>query len=367
MMRQVVSLIVAVLSAMITGQVDACTSAIISGKVSRSGRPLLWKHRDTSHDGNFVQYVPAVNGNHAYEALFNSGDSLLAEAWMGMNDAGFAIMNTASYNLAPDTASVKDREGLLMSRALQTCASLADFETLLDTLPRPMGVQANFGVIDASGAGAFYETDDNGSRRFMLEEAPHGVLIRTNYSCSGDKDCGYGYIRSDNAGHFIIPAAERHDVTPELLTDTVSRSFYHSLIGRDLSLGDAPYIIDQDFVPRATSTASVVIEGVNRGESPRLMIMWTALGYPPASHVEAVTPGCVPMSLRPDPGTWRSPFYDEVAKRKGRIFDIVRGNGGRYINVKALNEISSGQHAVSLDNYRRGRIANGRLKKQLKK
>lgn len=83
-------------------------------------------------------------------ALYNGGDSLLAEAWMGLNDAGFAIMNTASYNLAPDTASVKDREGIVMRLALERCRTLDDFETLLDTLPRPLGVQANFGVLDAS-------------------------------------------------------------------------------------------------------------------------------------------------------------------------------------------------------------------------
>ena len=36
---------------------------------------------------------------------------------------------------------------------------------MLDTLPRPLGVQANFGAMDRTGHGAYYETDDNGYRK----------------------------------------------------------------------------------------------------------------------------------------------------------------------------------------------------------
>ncbi len=36
----------------------ACTSAIIGAKANPSGRPLLWKNRDTSTIDNKVEYVP---------------------------------------------------------------------------------------------------------------------------------------------------------------------------------------------------------------------------------------------------------------------------------------------------------------------
>ena len=123
-----------------------CTSLIAAGRATLSGRPLLWKHRYTSASNNFIARVEAdsVSGAIGFTALFNGGDSLLAEAWMGMNDAGFAIMNTASYNLAPDTAAVRDREGYVMSAALRCCQSVNDFELLLHELPKPLGVQANF-------------------------------------------------------------------------------------------------------------------------------------------------------------------------------------------------------------------------------
>ena len=41
---------------------EACTSAIVSAEASESGRPLLWKHRDTSTVDNKVEYVGGVDG-----------------------------------------------------------------------------------------------------------------------------------------------------------------------------------------------------------------------------------------------------------------------------------------------------------------
>ncbi len=73
----------------------ACTSAIIGAEANPYGRPLLWKNRDTSTIDNKVEYVPGSDGHHSYVALFNSNDKKLEQAWMGMNDAGFAVMNTA--------------------------------------------------------------------------------------------------------------------------------------------------------------------------------------------------------------------------------------------------------------------------------
>ena len=61
-----------------------------------------------------MEYVAAKNGDHAYVALFNAADRRLEQAWTGMNDAGFAIMNTASYNLKDDKVSARkmDRKGM---------------------------------------------------------------------------------------------------------------------------------------------------------------------------------------------------------------------------------------------------------------
>ena len=57
---------------------------------------MLWKHRDTSNTDNVVEYIEGRDGDFSYVALFNADDRKREQAWMGMNDVGFAVMNTAS-------------------------------------------------------------------------------------------------------------------------------------------------------------------------------------------------------------------------------------------------------------------------------
>lgn len=327
---------------------DACTSMIVSAGASASGRPLLWKHRDTGADNNFLARVDSA-GLIGYVGLFNAGDSLLREAWMGMNDRGFAIMNTASYNLAPDTASFKDQEGRVMAAALARCTTVADFETLLDTLPKPLGVQANFGVIDANGGAAYFETGDWSWTRFDVADSPDGVLIRSNYSFSGEEGKGSGYIRYDNATRLASPAIARGAVTPALLTDTLSRSFYHSLLGRDLYADDI--VVNQDFIPRDISTSSIVIEGVTPGASPPSSRMWAILGYPPCGATHLVTLTEIPAGFLPD-SSWRSPACDEAMNLRRSTIPYPGGSGPRYIDMRRLRPINEQKRRESLDNYR---------------
>ena len=74
---------------------DACTSAIISGRLSANGRPLLWKNRDTNDQNNRVERIKAHDGLYEFVALFDARDTKDTAAWLGFNERGFAIMNTA--------------------------------------------------------------------------------------------------------------------------------------------------------------------------------------------------------------------------------------------------------------------------------
>jgi hypothetical protein len=91
----------------------ACTTAIISGKFTPDGRPLLWKNRDTGDRDNKLMYF--TDGKYDYIGLVNSKDTAGKDVWTGMNTAGFAIMNSASYNLnsSEDTAEAIN-EGMVM-------------------------------------------------------------------------------------------------------------------------------------------------------------------------------------------------------------------------------------------------------------
>lgn len=349
--------------------VRACTSAVITAGASASGRPMLWKHRDTSTTDNKVEYVPGEEGTYSYVALFNASDRDMAEAWTGMNEVGFAIMNTASYNIKDDKVPDKemDKEGLVMTLALRSCRTIDDFARLLESLPRPMGVEANFGVIDVSGNGAVFETNNHSYVRYDTADAEGGVIIRTNYSHSGRPGEGYGYIREANAQHLLSPHISAGDITPEFLTETVSRSFYHDVHRcDDLNRGER-WLIDVDYIPRYKSTATIVIEGCvpvndheySTEEIANQYIMWTGLGYPPCAEIVPVWchPDGVPAELRGLSADGHSEMGDKVKARRSEVFSMRKGKDPNYIDTDKLrNEAGTGYLQVlvpkNMETYR---------------
>lgn len=349
-------------------QASACTSAIISGRLTRDGRPLMWKNRDTNDLNNRIKRVEAHDGLYEFVALFDARDMRDTAAWMGMNEHGFAIMNTASYNLNHDDvpASMMDCEGVLMRAALERCVTVSDFENLLDTLPRPLRVEANFGVLDAAGHAAYFETGNFKYVKYDIDDAPAGYLVRTNYSYSGDVDKGAGYIREKNALTLLAPHIAACDIEPATFTEELSRTFYNSQTGDIYNATTAnavpEWVVDQDFIPRRISSASVVIEGVKKGESPSLTTMWVALGYPPCAVVQPVWTGenGVPQSLVGCGPNNHAPECDIVNARKAEVFSIKRGNGNHYINMpKLYNSEGTGYCQTlrqrAMESYKRGK------------
>ena len=191
-MRKLLSVIIVYLVGWIP--MFPCTSAVVSGRVTPDGRPLLWKHRDASDLNNRIVHFEAEGGKLEFVGLVNGVDTMANEVWAGYNTSGFAIMNTASYNLKNDTSSLSDREGVVMKQVLGECRTVEDFARLLDSLPRPIGVEANFGVVDALGGAAYFEVNSYEVFRYDVKDSPDGYLLRTNYSVSGRPNEGYGYF-----------------------------------------------------------------------------------------------------------------------------------------------------------------------------
>lgn len=196
----------------------ACTSAVVSGKVTLDGRPLLWKNRDTDYLRNHVAYVKGEK--YDFIADVNSDNFPdLKEAWVGTNSAGFALMNTQSYNLV----EVKDGEergaanGRIIYRALEVCATVEDFCHFLDTITKPSLIEANFGVIDAKGGAAMFEVDYYKYTMYDAndpKDAPYGYIARTNFSFAGEVNRGAGYVRYMEADRVLMKASATGGVTP---------------------------------------------------------------------------------------------------------------------------------------------------------
>ena len=271
----------------------ACSSAVISGKVTPDGRPLLWKNRETGHLRNHMAYVKGEK--YDFVANVNSDNyPKLKEAWVGSNTAGFALMNTQSYNLELGDIADDDRgpkNGEVIYRALEICATVEDFCHFLDTISKPSGIEANFGVIDAQGGAAMFEVDGNSYKMFDANDpdvAPHGYVARTNFSNGGELNKGYGYVRFLEVDRVLSKACAMGGITPQLIFNDIARSFRNNILDIDLRSGDFNYpktsgwFTDQDFIPRNNTSCSIVVQGVKKGENPELTVLWTILGYPPA-------------------------------------------------------------------------------------
>lgn len=321
----------------------ACTSFIVSGKATPDGKPLLFKNRDTDNLRNAL--VAFNDGKYRYVGVVNSDSTWSSMVWGGYNETGFAIINTAAYNNnIGDTTKLADREGVLMKLALQCCRTLQDFERLLDTLRRPMGVDANFGVIDAYGGAAYYETGNFRYVKFDANQAPGGIIIRTNYSESYDRATGYGFCRFGTARQAIDEALAAKNLTPRFLFNSVARSMKHALTHTDL-LQSIPQSAEQpdfrfftDYISRHSTSSAMLIVGASSAATARSTAMWTAVGFPLTTAVVPIwldARSSMPAAANMRPDT-QSPLCTAGLALKERCFPLKHGNGRNYINLAVL-------------------------------
>lgn len=323
-----------------------CTTAVVSGKATNDGRPLLLKNRDADALQNKLVYFS--DGKYKFIGLVNSADNENKEVWCGFNEAGFGIMNSASYNLKKnDTTKLSDLEGILMKLALENCATLEDFEILLSKHSKPLGVEANFGVIDANGGAAYYETDNFNFKKFDANDevtAPNGYLIRTNYSFSGDDNKGYGYIRYATASDLFTSQYEKGKISFEFLINDVPRCLVHSFTKTDLSKSlpkskeDKNYVYFRDYIPRYSTSAAIVVQGIKPGETSSLTTMWAILGFPLSSVVVPVwllDDGTMPNILQADE-TGNAPLCNLALKLKDYVFPDQNDASENYLDLAVL-------------------------------
>jgi hypothetical protein len=339
---------------LVVSQSIACTSAVISGKATKDGRPLLWKQRDT---GTLENKLVSSRGEHyRFLGVHDLTDSANAECFMGSNEVGFSIINTASYNLSYEKYEGKmDEEGVLMKQALGTCKTLADFENLLNDTRGKRGVEANFGVIDAAGGAAYYETDPYAFKKFDANDpvaAPRGYLLRTNFSASGAPEDGQGYIRYQTATELFQWAYLGEGLSADFLLLDGTVCFTHSFVGTDLAKGNLPESEDvhtmvnfADFIPRYSTSASMVIQGVKPDEDLALTTLWTVLGSPlttPVVPVWVKYAEAIP-SILVSKGDKPAPVNDASLKIKERCFPLKTSEGKYYIDLaKVLNRQGTG-------------------------
>lgn len=324
-----------------------CTTVLVSGKATPDGRPLLLKNRDSDEIRNRLLFFK--DGKYTYYGLVNSKDLDGKEVWGGFNSAGFAIINSASYNLKiNDTSKLADREGIVMKLALQQCATLEDFEQLLFQLPKPMGVEANFGVIDAMGGAAYYETDNYTFRKFDVNDptvAPDGYLIRTNYSVCGLAGDGMGHIRYETTVAYLQEQFDDQKLDFNDLITELPRLLRHSLTRTDLNTimpvnrKDTTFVWFQDYIPRMSTASAIVIQGIREGISADQNTMWIVNGFPLTSVAIPVwfdPEGKLPAILTGDE-KGLSKLSEYSLQLKEQMCPSEKGIGSKYLNLALLH------------------------------
>ena len=331
--------------------VQACTSIIISGKATPDGRPIMWKNRDTDSYQNAIKYFD--DGKYKSIGLIDADDPAGQAVWIGYNSAGFSIMNTASYNLIlKDTINLKDQEGKLMREALKQCATVDEFGMFLKNHSKPLGVEANFGVIDANGGAAYFEVSNFSFIKLDVNDpaiAPMGYMIHTNFSFTGDPNSGSGHIRYKTAEDLFYQAAQQNNLTVRFILQDVSRSLWHSLTKTDLKKmatgipSEQQFVNFTDFIPRYFTSSAVAIQGVKPGENVDYTTMWAVLGFPLTSVVTPLwlcmgenQPSVVVLNKN---GV--APICDNAIKLKQQLFPINRAYGENYLNINALYNVSN--------------------------
>ncbi len=325
---------------------EECTAGVASGKATVDGRPLLWKTRDASAPNNEV--IWNTSGEYHFISVITAGSP--QASWMGVNEKGFAIINTQSSDLTP--ADSGPGNGDFMAQALGSCATVAEFQALLDaTNASGRRTSTNFGVIDATGAAAFFETAGHRYWRYDAANTEKGYILRTNFAINGARD-------SLRARPYSM---DRYLETDELmrkffLTDGIDFKEIAKIQVR--SFGDpqghlvplpitgsydgqpAGYYPNHSSINRNTSVSFAVIHGVRSGEDARLSTMWTILGQPSTGILVPYWPvGATP----PEADGPKTAPLDEVANQIRRALYTEPGATAEedpplYINTRALRD-----------------------------
>lgn len=333
---------------------NACTSIIVSGKVTPDGRPYIFKNRDTHDLDNLA--IQIQGPRYRFIGIVATKDTLYKSVWSGHNEVGFAIANTAAYNLngKPEPGKPRpqgdDNDGTLMRKALGTCRTLGDFEHLLDSIKAqgPIPSNSNFAVLDAEGGVAYYETGNKGYVKYDANDplvAPYGFIVRTNHGMSGERSLDQGVERYLAISDYATRAAFANDLGFENIIRKVTRNLKHGLTQIDLhdfqpqDDSQPVYFPFRDFIPRYLTASAQLIQGVKENESPLLTTAWTIVGSPLTTVVIPLwitTDGKLPNVVTHQRPGQQAPLVTASFELKRQLFPIERGNGQDYINLARL-------------------------------
>jgi len=325
-----------------SGMLGECTIGAFTGSVTMDGRPLIWKNRDVGNeDQRFIYY--SAHFRNGVTTLAFTGDCYRIDTtriYMGANEAGFAILNSDSYNLG-DSLSLGLDDGTLMRLALETCRTLPDFERFLDSTNATGRLDCwNFACLDSTAACAIYECANFSYTKYDPQASPSGYILRANYSESGGSN-KTGLDRFKRASSLTGQRILRRPIDAGFILEHLARDLgnifddpYPLPYLECQSDGPPGYIYNYGITICNRSTASaVVIRGIRTGEPASFTTVFAMIGTPILSVAIPlwVKSGEVPYCLSSSVG---APIYQLCAQRRRQLYDNPQAP--LYINSRYL-------------------------------
>jgi len=293
-------------------QAWACDIAVVSGRVSTTGRPFIWKNFDSSQNWHQqVQFFPAQKtgpGGYLMVYRFEDGMRLLTGSPItpsaGVNESGFAMAITSVYEEYNPVHTATDLSTELMRDALEQCQTLSDFERLVKNWHWShfgCAVSCNAAVIDAKGGAAMYELFTGYVSlgfmpiRYKKYDANSGKVVnnagRVLNAGQGNAFIGF-HVRTNyndycpwNVGADRRVRAEalmtRMAGNKRLSYQNVMREVSKDVEGKQVSSTCSQTNYSTMYcISRACTRSGIVVDGVANGGDPRLSVFWCVLGEP---------------------------------------------------------------------------------------
>jgi hypothetical protein len=329
-----------------SSRIGECTIGIFTGRATVDGRPILWKNRDiTNAIQKFCYYAPVINlHDTTLSFIGNTFSSDTTRVFMGVNSAGFGIINGNSYNLGDVMVDGID-DGVIIKIALERCHTLADFEHILDATS-VMGRKDcwNYGAIDAFGHAALYECANFSYTKYDAYDSiaceDDGVILRATFSLSGTPNYD-GYPRYKRAADLVRQRLLVQPITQDFILQTLSRDLANPSAnpyplpynGTQNGRPEGFICVHDSSINRDLSRSVMVIRGVGAGEDPRLATIYGIIGQPVLSVAYPlwVASHSVPGVL--NRGT-NVPMYAQVMLRHARTYTLR--NDGEYLDSRYL-------------------------------
>lgn len=308
----------------------ACTIGIVTASASNDGKARIFKSRD----------IPSLNVAHRRTnyPINYIGVGNTTSIFMGVNEKGFAIVNSLSEDLRPRTWD----NSYTLEYALGHCQTLQQFEALLDsTNITERNTITNYAVMDMFGRVAIYEVAQTSYQKFVTDD----YLVRTNYSETGGGTNGVNRrVRAERilADLMLEDKLDTKHIMQKLQRDLVNednrpyrfpfnRYYYSSNYQLNKPFA---FIHTEESIARQTNGSACVIEQALRLSNPHYTTMFTALGYP----VTSVAVPLMPFVDLPDITTQSNPLiYNKVTELKQLVVDGVDNFLNSYLLINDNN------------------------------